>query len=161
MNARDIMNANNSNNKNNNFFQKIWSIKLNTNIKKRKISVRESRKKETSKIFMIIKSLLISYIVSGILLIILAALLYKYNLKESPIAIAIIFVYILSACSGGYYIGKMSECKKYIWGFLIGSLYGAILLIITFVLYHGFNDQNLISTIILCIGGGLLGGMLS
>jgi putative membrane protein (TIGR04086 family) len=43
----------------------------------------------------------------------------------------VIFIYVLSAATGGIYIGKMQKEKKFLWGFLTGCLFFLILFLIT------------------------------
>ena len=91
----------------------------------------ERRVQKDSKVMWILKSLLAAYIITGILLIVLAMLLYKFELN--------------------------------LWGMGIGVLYFALLLVITLGIYRGLNGDsaNLLTTFILCAGGGMAGGMVS
>ena len=51
-------------------------------------------------IFWMLKSLLCSYVVTGILLLILAGILYKFNLDEAKVTAGILIIYVLSAFAG-------------------------------------------------------------
>lgn len=127
------------------------------NMKPRK---REAEK-ETSIVLCMMKSLLYAYLVTGILLLVLAALLYKFDLGQSKVSIGIIIIYIIANFIGGFSIGKTMKQKKYIWGMLLGILYVAVLFIITLGVYRALNDENIVTTLILCICSGTIGGMLS
>ena len=55
------------------------------------------------------------------------------------------------------------KVKRYIWGLGLGVVYFALLLLITLGVYRGLNGDgaNLLTTFILCAGGGMAGGMIS
>ena len=57
----------------------------------------------------VIKGLIVSYLVSGAGLLLLALLLLKYQLDERKVSAGILAVYILSGLSGGIYMGKTAE----------------------------------------------------
>ena len=111
----------------------------------------------------ILKSLLCSYIVTGIFLLLLTLLLYKMNLDEKKVALGITLVYVTSSLAGGFVSGKMAKVKKYLWGLVTGVTYFLLLFIISFVLYRSVQDNgiHIATTFLLCAGSGMLGGMLS
>ena len=111
----------------------------------------------------IVKSLLAAYMITGLLLLILAFLLYKFQLSEEVVTGAIIVIYVLSTFAGGFFIGKMAKVRRFLWGLIIGILYFALLLLITVGIYRTLegNGTNVVTTFLLCAGGGMLGGMLS
>ena len=57
----------------------------------------------------------------------------------------------------------MAKVKRFIWGLGLGIAYFALLLLITLGVYHTLNGDgaNLVTTFILCAGGGMVGGMIS
>lgn len=111
----------------------------------------------------LLKSLLCAYIVTGISLLLLTLLLYKFNLDESKVTIGIILAYVFSTFVGGFAAGKLAKNKKFLWGMGIGITYFIVLFVVSLILYRELQDNgiNLISTFLLCTGGGTLGGMLS
>lgn len=121
------------------------------------------RKTRGKKIMWVLKSLLASYIVTGLLLLGLTFLVYKFELDEQVVVAGIVAVYVVSTFMGGYIIGKLTGTKKYMWGMLIGVVYFLLLFLISYGVYREFNTNGIstITTTILCIGGGTLGGMLS
>lgn len=123
---------------------------------------RNSQSTETKAIW-ILKALLCAYVVTGILLLLLTLLLYKFNLDEGKVTGGIIAVYVLSTFVGGFAAGKLGKVRKFIWGLTIGILYFALLLLISFGIYHSMqgNGVNIMTTFLLCAGGGMLGGMVS
>ena len=111
----------------------------------------------------LIKSLLAAYIVTGLLLLLLALLLYKLQLSESVVNIGIIAIYVAACFLGGFLEGKMMKTRKFLWGGAFGLLYFAVLAIISLAVGQGFSgsSSHFVTTLILCIAGGTLGGMVS
>lgn len=111
----------------------------------------------------LIKSLLAAYIVTGLLLLLLALLLYKLQLSESVVNIGIIAIYVAACFLGGFLEGKMMKTRKFLWGGAFGLLYFALLAIISLAVGQGFSgsSSHFVTTLILCMAGGTLGGMVS
>lgn len=111
----------------------------------------------------ILKSLLLSYALTGALLLILAMLLYKLDMDEKAVSAGIVAIYITATLIGGLVIGKMAGTKKYLWGLILGILYFALLILITIGVYRTLDGAaaSLITTFLLCAGGGTIGGMIS
>lgn len=55
----------------------------------------------------ILKILLFMYIVTGVLLVILAGLLYKMQLSEGVVSAGIVVVYVVSGFLGDFWQGKL------------------------------------------------------
>lgn len=110
-----------------------------------------------------IKALLASYIVTGVLLLVLTFLLYKFDWDEQKVTVGIVVTYVVSTFVGGFILGKIRRMRKVLWGLIMGILYFALLFLISFGVYRNFggNGTNFITTFLLCAGGGVLGGMLS
>ena len=111
----------------------------------------------------LIKSLLAAYIVTGLLLLLLALLLYKLQLSESVVNIGIIAIYVAACFLGGFLEGKKKKTRKFLWGGAFGLLYFAVLAIISLAVGQGFSgsSSHFVTTLILCMAGGTLGGMVS
>ena len=110
------------------------------------------------KVKVILKSLLFSYAVTGAFLLLLAFLLFQFDLGEKPVSAGIVAVYILSCFSG-----KILRKDKYLWGILVGAFYYLLLITVSFVV-QGKWEMSLVhavTTFFMCLGGGALGGMLS
>ena len=123
----------------------------------------ERQVRKDSKVMWVLKALLASYIVTGILLLLLTMALYKMELNEKMVSAAIVAIYVMATLIGGILIGKMAKVKRFIWGLGVGIAYFALLLLITLGVYHTLNGDgaNLVTTFILCAGGGMVGGMIS
>ena len=110
-----------------------------------------------------IKSLLASYIVTGIFLLVLTFFMYKFELNEKIVSAAIVGIYVVSTLIGGVIIGKLTKSKRYLWGMVLGILYFVLLLLITLGVYRTLNGDSvsIVTSLILCAGGGMTGGMIS
>lgn len=110
-----------------------------------------------------IKSLLASYIVTGILLLVLTFFMYKFELNEKIVSAAIVGIYVVSTLIGGVIIGKLTKSKRYLWGMVLGIIYFVLLLLITLGVYRTLNGDSvsIVTSLILCAGGGMAGGMIS
>lgn len=111
----------------------------------------------------LLKSLLFSYILTGVLLAVLSFLLYKLGLGEKVVAVAIIGIYVAATFFAGFMAGKKMRSRKYLWGLLEGAAYFLILAVISaFAGEEGVAfGRSFFTTLALCTGGGMLGGMLS
>ena len=109
------------------------------------------------------KILLLMYVVTAMLLFLLAVLVQRFNWDNNAISIGISTVYVISCFIGGFFVGKVQQNKKFIWGILIGLAYVIIMLVITLVVKHGFHSSvsAFVTNLLLCLGAGMLGGMLS
>ena len=123
----------------------------------------ERQEKRETKIVWMLKSLLFSYVVTGMLLALLTVLLYKFELDEQLVSAAIVAIYVLATMAGGLVIGKLVKVRRFLWGLGLGAAYFALLMLITLGVYHTLNGTavNMITAFILCSGGGMIGGMIS
>ena len=122
-----------------------------------------NRLEKNQKIIWLLKALLFSYVVTGISLLLLSVLLYKFEWNEHLVSAAIVAVYVLSTVVGGIVIGKLVRTRRFFWGLLLGNLYFILLLVITIILYRSLsgNGLNMLTAWILCTGCGMTGGMIS
>lgn len=122
----------------------------------------KQRNRETKMIWML-KALLFAYVVTGILLALLTVLVYKFELDEQLVSAAIVAIYVLATMAGGLVIGKLVKVRRFLWGLGLGLAYFALLMLITLGVYRTLNGDavNLITALILCSGGGMIGGMIS
>jgi len=117
---------------------------------------------QKSKILAFLRTLLISYVITGILLFVLAFLLYKFKLKETQVAFGVLAIYAITCLLGGLIIGKTMKNRRFLWGLLLGLCYFLILLGVSFLMNRGLSQDisNSITTMLVCLGGGTIGGML-
>lgn len=117
----------------------------------------------SSRITFILKCLLIAYLLTAGLLLLLALMLYRFDLSERIVSTCIIGIYIIVTFLAGFLSGKREGSKKFLWGLLMGGLYFIILIVVSLAVNHGMGDVsgNFFTVLILCCGSGMLGGMIS
>lgn len=112
-------------------------------------------------------ALLIMYLISGLLLLLLAALLYRFELSEATVKVGIVVIYIITGFVGGFFIGKQMQDKKYLWGLLTGGIYFLLLFVLSLFLKNGMGEETtfeavrIITTMVLCGVSSMAGGMVS
>lgn len=111
----------------------------------------------------LLKAMLCAFIVTAVFLVFLTLLLYKAGLSEQNVNLGIIVIYVIGTFSAGFVMGKLEGQKKFIWGMLSGVIYFLLLLLVSFGMYQEISVEtgNLFLTFILCISGGMLGGMVA
>lgn len=119
----------------------------------------EEEMKEKAGIWL--KSLLISFIVTGLLLVILSFLLYKMRWSTDQIQIGIILVYVVSNIAGGHLLASRIGHQRFFWGILFALSYFIILLLISLAIRGNFMEDSTqtIKALILCITGGIVGSL--
>ena len=110
----------------------------------------------------LLKSLLFSYILTAAALAVLAFLLYKLDLSEKVVSIAIIVIYVGATFFAGFVTGKKMESRKFLWGLSMGAAYFLILAAVSLCVGKGNIEvgNSFATTLVLRAGGGMLGGML-
>lgn len=109
-----------------------------------------------------VKFLFLAYVITLIVLAILALLLYKANISEEVVNGGVVFSYIFSSFIAGLFFCKQRTEKKFLWGALVGFLYFIIIMVVSMALNRQLFLQipNLFSVFVLCTLGGMMGGML-
>ena len=123
----------------------------------------ERQTRKESMLIPVMVILVTMYIITGILLLLLAFLMYKMDLAEPVVNGAIIAIYIIAGFFGGFLMGKKAGVKKYLWGLLMGALYYGVLLLVGVILHQGLDAEpvHLLSTMMLCLLSATAGGMIS
>lgn len=118
---------------------------------------------ESSKPRVLLRSLIISYLLSAVLLAALSFLFYKLKLKEVQINTAIYLIYVLACFFGGLLAGKSIRSRRFFWGMLAGLLYFLVLYAVSWITGKGAVPAipRSMTVMACCIVGGTLGGMLS
>ena len=109
-----------------------------------------------------LKILLVTYLFTGLLLVLLSLGLYRFSLTEKQVTIGIFVVYFLSGLFGGFLMGRSAGSRKFLWGILVGVLYFVILTLISVGVNHSIQSGiwRILVNLLICAGGGMLGGML-
>ena len=115
------------------------------------------------KFAVVVRGLIIAYAVTGALLALLAFMVFRFRLSESVTDAAIVAIYVIVTFIGAFVTGKKVREKKFLWGLLLGTLYILIISVVAIAIGQAFHVTSTanITTAALCVGGGLLGGMLS
>lgn len=123
----------------------------------------ERKIRKDTRVLWVLKALLAAYVITGILLLLLAMALYRLELNEKSVSAAVIAIYVLSTLVGGVVIGKLAKVRRFLWGLGLGSAYFILLLLITLGVYHTLSGDSihLMTTFVLCAGGGMVGAMIS
>ena len=111
----------------------------------------------------IVQSLIAAYIVTGILLCILAFIMYQSNAGAKIANLGITLTYILASILAGMLVGNKMKKRKFLWGLLVGMLYFLILTFISVIFQENLKifSAERITAFFLRIAGGTLGGMLA
>ena len=109
----------------------------------------------------------IMYAISGVMLLLLAFLLYNVELSEESVRIGVIVIYIASGGTGGFLIGRWMQDKKYLWGLMAGGLYYMLLFVLSIAVKQGMGESlafdaiRMLTTLVLCAVSSMAGGMIS
>lgn len=110
----------------------------------------------------LLKCIMAAYLITGVLLLAAAGMLYKFSLGENVVNISIIVIYCLSSMLAGLFFSKGASSRRFIWGMAAGAAYFLIICAVTLVAereMHLFSNES-ITTFFICAGSGMLGGML-
>lgn len=115
------------------------------------------------KVKSMIRALFGAYFFTILLLLLLAFLLFRFDLSEKLVGTGISAVYILSCFLGGFLAGKRLKQKKFFWGAALGMIYFILLIAISCVIEHSLPESPVrtVAVFFTCLVSGTLGGMLS
>lgn len=116
----------------------------------------------TERLVALLKCLLAAYLITGILLVVVAGLLYKFSLGENVVDVGIIVVYCISSLLAGLFFSKGAASRRFLWGMAAGVVYFLVICTVTFVVEGQVHlmSSSCITTLFICTGSGMLGGML-
>ena len=100
------------------------------------------------------------FTVAGLLL--LAFLTCKMGLGEQSVRWGIGILHLVCPAAGGWVMGRKMGWRKYLWGLIFGGVYFGLLAVISLLFGEeaATGESPLLLTGLLCLGGGMLGGML-
>lgn len=118
---------------------------------------------QTNPVWRMVRALIVTYILSGILLVTLSFALYKFRLPENQVNLAVYAVYILSCFFGGVIAGKTMRTRRFFWGLVLGVLYFLFLYLMSLAQKDGITSdtRRLLSVLAMCTVSGMAGGMVS
>lgn len=108
-----------------------------------------------------LKALLLAAVITGVEIIILSVLLYKTNLSESNLHIGVIVGYGIACFLSGLYCGKKIKTRRFLWGIVAGLIYYVVLLAVSVPVCGSDFSLSFVSSALVCLGSGMLGGMIS
>jgi putative membrane protein (TIGR04086 family) len=116
-----------------------------------------------SKPFILTRSIIVSYILTGILLLGLAFLMYKCTLNSKQVTLGINTIYMVSCLLGGLLCAKACGSRRLLWGVIAGLLYFIILFGVSLLFHHQVEQgmSHFFLVLALCTAGGALGGVVS
>jgi putative membrane protein (TIGR04086 family) len=111
----------------------------------------------------LLKCLIAAYIISAVLLLAVAFVLYKASISENFVTICIIFIYIISSLFAGFTFAKRAICRRFLWGMLAGAAYFVVICVVSAFLEPEFSMLSVsgVTTLFICVGSGMVGGMVS
>ena len=123
----------------------------------------EQRDRKLGIPFSLLTGILGGYLITILGLFVLALLLLQFQLSKETVEIGILILYVLSVFTAGFVIGKQRKNRKFLWGMAVGFAYYLILFLLSIVMQKNVTTEagELLTTFLICIGGGMLGGMLS
>lgn len=101
-----------------------------------------------------------SFLVTMLLLMLVAFFMLKAGLKEETVSKVMIAVYVLAPAVGGFMLGKKRKVNRFLWGLLVGAIYFIVYATAALCLQHVSAGDILWVAIPVCLGG-MAGGMLS
>ncbi|MGN0334438.1 MAG: TIGR04086 family membrane protein [Lachnospiraceae bacterium] len=119
-------------------------------------------KNTNKKMESIAKVLFASGIATAVLLLIFALIAWSFDLSGGAISAGISAVYVIACFIGGFLAGKIAGTRKFLWGLLIGAFYFVIVFGCSVIGNPtGGSELSDLWNLLLCLGGGMLGGMVS
>ena len=111
----------------------------------------------------LIRSLIVSFLLSLLMMAGLAFLLYRFRLGEAQITAGIYAVYLISCLFGGFLAGKAMKTRRFLWGLLSGLLYFLFLFILSVLQESGISAEpsSVLTVLGICAASGMTGGMIS
>ncbi len=109
-----------------------------------------------------VKAFFVMYILSGLMLVLLAYLVSKADRQETVARVGVIVIYIVSCLAGGFVMGRWKQRRKFLWGMFAGLLYAAVLIGIAAAIGGGsLPPASFLATVLpICAFSGMLGGMI-
>lgn len=111
----------------------------------------------------LIRAVIVSYLTAAAAVLILSWALYVMQWQAAGSIWAVRIVYFLSCLAGGVTAGKTFRERRLLWGTLTGAVYGAVLLLVSF-LAGGMEAAvfgKMFFVMLICLAGGALGSIIS
>lgn len=122
----------------------------------------EGKKKGSSLTGQLVKAMLVMYIITGLLLVLLAFITERSRQEDMVANIGVIIIYVVASAVGGLILGKVRGTKKFLWGMLAGCIYFAVMAAVSLILgtQGELNLIHMVTAFSICAGAGMAGGMI-
>ena len=102
--------------------------------------------------FQLVKTLIIAYVITAVLLLLTAFGLYRLHLSDWQVMAAVVII----CFAGGYILAKAQKSRKMLWGMGFGILYFTVLTAAAFILTKGadMDMTALVKALIVCLLAG-------
>ena len=69
--------------------------------------------------FQLVKTLIIAYVITAVLLLLTAFGLYRLHLSDWQVMAAVVIIYALSCFAGGYILAKAQKSRRMLWAWAL------------------------------------------
>ncbi len=110
-----------------------------------------------------LKTLLLSYSITVILLVCFAFLMYQMKLGAAQAAWGVMVIYLIACAAGGFLTGKRMGSRRLFWGLVSGTLYFVVLLLLSLIVGGGLQGElkDVLSVFAACLAGSAVGAAIS
>lgn len=115
------------------------------------------------KISGVIKSLIIGYLITFVMLLVMAFLMYRFMLNDTLVSAGIIATYAVSCFVGGFVFANALQRRRVLAGAIYAVCYMAVLALLSYVMSKGASPDGIgaLKAFIICLVSGVAGGFLS
>lgn len=113
--------------------------------------------------WIILKTLLISYTLTALLLVGLTFLMYRAKLGVAEASWGVMVIYLVTCAVGGFFTGRRVGNRRMLWGLLSGGLYFAVLLVLSLLMNGGIHGEirQILTVLASCLAGSGIGAFIS
>lgn len=115
------------------------------------------------KSIVVMKAMAAAYVVTILLLLLVAFIMYKTHLGDNYSLMLISATYVLSNLAGGWICAKAMNSRRLVWGVITAAAYFVLLYLISLIV-GGREAKEMLDVVRMagcCLAGGVLGGILS
>ena len=122
----------------------------------------DDRMNQKGKAVKMVKSLIVAYVLTAIVLLILAFAMYKFKMSMAGANGGILFTYVVSCLIGGFIFSGCLAEKRYLGGGLLGVVYFVVVYCVSAIWNHSIAGQmpGMLTAFLICVFSGMLGGMI-
>lgn len=114
-----------------------------------------------SKLIPVIRTLLLSFLISIIILCLMALLMWKLSLSDGQVKTELYLSYLLSCLFGGFCFGHIFPKRRILWGLCFGIGYFVLLALVCVVVAKATLSYPAFLVLGLCCLGGCAGSFFS